>query len=271
MKLKTLIITVAAALSLAGCSSEAAAGQEQPSVQAQLDYAKGTITLPLDAYVPTREEIALIDKANDKLITDCVKKAGLIYPAPGHSTSLDQDRRFGIWNPDLAGKYGYGLPPSLSGSATPQTLPQETIAAVRKCRQEIATTLLPVNTGKTVGNATVINTVNGNAYDQARQDPRWSQIREEWSQCLRDQGIKPVNGLDEWMPEAPSDKQAEIRIAVADVKCKTTVNMIQRLADINAAKQTTLIEKNDAALTEARKNKESVVSKARDVVNANAS
>lgn len=72
------------------------------------------LTFPMDAYLVPAEQRQELQKAQDVLIDQCMRRYGFRYTAPTAPISTDvygeNGRRYGLSSPALAARYGYGDP-----------------------------------------------------------------------------------------------------------------------------------------------------------------
>lgn len=114
------------------------------------------------------------------------------------------------------------------------------------------------------GTTSVIADVTARARGLAAQDPVWDEARDEWQQCLRDNGLTPVaeegavlsaesenlSDTRDAQGQTHSVKAEEIRLATIEATCNEQTRLTQRLGDLEAGYQAALIKKHEAALVE---------------------
>lgn len=246
---------------LAGCSSSTKSvdvdfsKRTVVSGQAKLDSKTDSAVLPLDRYMPSDSEDRTVDYAIDLSVRSCMSNDGfdfkIVDRRQGHSTV--GFRLFGVWILDQAAQNGYNPPPpdaisqqllALNAQATTPAAQ----ASYSKCL-DVATEKFPrvdpVSTLAAQGGAVAYRkTIN--------EDATGKKIVAQWRSCMQSHGIALGNdGLDVNVSNV-SDEQ-KTKIAVQDVQCKTKINAVQRLADIDASYETAIIEQKQAALNEERK------------------
>lgn len=106
------------------------------------------------------------------------------------------------------------------------------------------------------------------AYLAATGDAQWKAAREEWWDCLRDEGLVPQTGDADWGPPVPTELEEQIRVAIIDASCKEETDLVQRLGDVEARFQAAFIASEEAALREQRDEVDVVLREARAIVGA---
>ncbi|MFJ3975703.1 hypothetical protein [Streptomyces sp. NPDC090021] len=121
-------IGLLAALSLTGCSSTnsgADSDAREPEVGATPQVLNSAgLKLPLDAYIARGDRIALLTRAQNTLIDQCMKRYGFRYVGRGGDPFPDDRARlYGVSDAETATRYGYKNPSSPSGGGQ-QAAPQ---------------------------------------------------------------------------------------------------------------------------------------------------
>ncbi|MCZ4122209.1 hypothetical protein [Streptomyces sp. H39-S7] len=109
---------------LTGCGSASGAASDGGKSGDRAEPAVGTppalldsngLTFPLDDYLVAAEQRQELQKAQNILIDQCMRRYGFRYTAPDSTTATDaygeNGRRYGLSSPALAARYGYGDPP----------------------------------------------------------------------------------------------------------------------------------------------------------------
>ncbi len=270
---------------LTGCTSASPTSSDELSVDeselsqyrsvvALLDPQSGTITLPLDAFFMSDDERRLIETANDQLMDNCLQRYGFQNPLLGLDRRLGvvgfADRRYGVWSDEVL-RYGYDIPPSPVGDQITAALiaqSKEWGDAEAKCYTE--SDPLPILTSGAVDAPDTVIALGARgvteAYVYAASTPEWKQARQDWWACLSREGLTPRTGPTEWTPDIPTDAEAALRVANIDMACKTEVNLVQRLADLEARYQAAFAADNQAALVAQRGKVEEVLEQAGEIV-----
>jgi len=241
---------------------------------AELDPAKGFIVEPLDAYAMSFADTRLIESANDVLIDRCMRKAGYANVLTRLDRSREhqaENRRFGIWSPQLAAAYGYGLPPRSDEGDDLLAAQSAAWGEVWKNCYRTTETLpaLRYDSADAFAQDSVI-AVGERGYNEAdryaSEAPDWTRARHDWWSCLEKEGLTPRKGVEEWSPVVPSDPEAAIRTATIDVACKQQVDFIPRMTDLETSYQAAYIAKHEAALETQRAAVRKVVQHAKAIL-----
>ncbi len=82
------------------------------------------------------------------------------------------------------------------------------------------------------------------AYYFASTSKTWSVLRSQWWSCMAKQGLTPDKNPQDWVPVIPTDPQAAIRAGLIDVACKTQLNFVQQLADLESEYEAAYVAQN---------------------------
>ncbi|GAA3608309.1 hypothetical protein GCM10022223_25400 [Kineosporia mesophila] len=240
-------------LAVSGCSQAPEADMSTGAV-AQVDAVSGTIALPLDEYLPTATQATVFTHAVDIKARECAKAQGIdfrvIMPDP-----QPVNNNYGVWRKSQAEKYGYGQP-------IPQTVPVDSQhnanlseaegKVVYDCmvKPEVSQVKYP---GKLIkGDLPFLRTLTRVRSIDTKQG---QEILKEWHNCLKENDIAAPSMPEEmtvydWTPPNVGSMTPEERFqaALIDVACKDKVDLVQRLADIEAGQQKAVIDGHTAEL-----------------------
>ncbi|MFI2352012.1 hypothetical protein ACH492_34430 [Streptomyces sp. NPDC019443] len=228
------------ALALVGCSGSVVSSDNsaEPAVTAtptMLDTAG--LRLPLESYQPTAEQREKLQRAQDNLIDQCMRRYGFRYPgrpAEFLGGGTGNARRYGVSSPSQAAKYGYAN----SVRAAPERPPMDdmgpneklvlhgrddqdaakwpnsqeeaeksdegtTVADGRKvpaggCVRESALKLFTPT--KDTVDYMFIQNLTFDAYGRSQQDSRVVKAMRSWSDCMADHGYRtdePVGPMND--------------------------------------------------------------------------
>jgi hypothetical protein len=224
------------------------------------------LKLPLDAHLPSMEDVHRYGMANRALITRCMQRFKIDFAPSAAPASVGlrswNERRYGLTDPSAAAALGYGL-----GARTPRDAPSRPSQrldsrGVTVLSGEPATTArrLHVPDGGCSGQAR--RALTGRPSDtppladpylaqhlsqlslqESRRDPRVRAAVNHWSQCM----LAKNHHYDD--PFAPFADPANTRgatpravdTAVDDVTCKKRTNLIGIWFSVDAAYQKRLI------------------------------
>lgn len=263
-------ITALVCLSACGAQNSSPAQQSiaRGSATAQLDYTTGQIRFPLDAYRPTRAELVTASNAQTAEINTCVKAHGLpLDPFPlDDPAATSPNHLYGVWTEDFAKKYGYYPGEASKGQQTlsRHSLQLEKFTTAQKTQlSDCERTSSAKNTLMAMTDSLALpEELSGRASDAARQDADYKAAVKEWQSCMSGRGYKTGEDL-QVQGVNTDDKQTQIRTAVVEVECKNQTKLVQRLADIQASYEATLIAENEAALKTHRDKLDAAVTEAK--------
>lgn len=264
---------VAAVLVLGLTSCGASEVRPDHGVTARLDRENGQVVLPIEDYAASQADEAVMTQARLAILRSCLQKSGHNGVKPtSNAERAVEERPYGVWIVDRARAYGFDLPPAaetVEPAAPPGGWSDEADPAFNEayeaCSSEVMEQMLAVSSPATSpGTTSVIADVTARARGLAAQDPVWDEARDEWQQCLRDNGLTPVaeegavlsaesenlSDTRDAQGQTHSVKAEEIRLATIEATCNEQTRLTQRLGDLEAGYQAALIKKHEAALVE---------------------
>ncbi|MER5356262.1 hypothetical protein ABT093_38840 [Kitasatospora sp. NPDC002551] len=280
------MIAGGALLGVSACSDSAPAGPKgdhgaaAPPAVAQSGLTKG-MALPMSAYMVNYSQRQTIDRAVGRLTHDCMARFGLSYDPPppdGNPASIYDDtnmvRRYGITDREAAAKLGYTLG---SESYTPPPAPRMSAAQVAVFSGHVELKPGAAEAPPTFNNipipregcqregldkaggildVSLSGRLDNESFGTSQADPRVQEALGQWSSCMAGKGYT-VDLPENAFKLAPGGgagavSSAEIAVALADVDCKETVNLVGIWFETESRIQRELIEKNQLALTELR-------------------
>jgi len=262
---------IAALLSAAGCAASSTSAGDR---SARFDPDTGAIILPLDPYSidGTPEGLATIVAVHRLELRHRLADAGAALPPLDVEELLrpvyDDDRRYGIWDANRTERFGYGKPASEVDEfdGVPESVRTECGSAALEALADFGA----------AGDQqpTIPQRLAEEAALDAERDPQWEVVKDRWRDCLREQGLTPPTGPNEWvsaegvrvlMAKAGDEVSAEgIRIATIEATCNRDTGMAQELALIEAREQSVRIDANEAALAEERLRIDDALARARE-------
>ncbi|MEU7044340.1 hypothetical protein AB0A77_25225 [Streptomyces varsoviensis] len=239
-----------------------------PSVEAQAARAyvgkpedPATWRLPIEAYMPSRQQAHLVANTRDDLISQCMDKAG--YPSWKPAPDLPEiggktltDWRYGIHDAALASTRGYHPAADEQkaydeameiGAVDKSGVPKE---AVRACAEK-ADGDVPV-----VQPADIVQQISGDAFIESQKDPKVVAAFAQWSACMKSSGYsykEPLDASDDLRFSDPHKVlKLEVETAEADLTCRDKYDVTRVWFDAESAIQRAKIadhlkEVNDAA------------------------
>jgi hypothetical protein len=219
------------------------------------------------------------------LVQRCMKRFGFSYPLPPDlpPTLGENEKRFSLADPKRAATVGYHDPEEDECSRR--------IGATQSMTSEEEAVLNGLGDPEVGGEAVPEGGCNAEAlaklgggpgstedyghslaqksYSLAMADSRVVKVNEEWVACMKSAGhdypdpLEPA-GDERFTTDVATE--AEIVVAVADVKCKQQVNYLNVRAAVEIAYQKREIERNKAALDAAKARNEEVMRQVAKVV-----
>lgn len=267
----------AVALGLSACTAATAeAPPGAPLLTASVDEDAGTIALPADQFFLTEAELDEVVSASGVAMINCLEAAG-IESVEGRGRVIpdnDMSRVYGLWRMADAEQYGYITPESdekLEALARNSRGGGEMSEAELAARHECATTPELIRFQNPYPKADWVSELSA-ASSAAESSVEWQAVISEWEECLADAGVEvepgalTPTGLDYTAIDRREVTESDVRIAVADVTCKHDVDLIQRLADLEAAAQSPVIAQHRDEMLAARAELDAILADARRVL-----
>ena len=281
-----VVLAATAGCSDAGEQTGAPALGPLPQIRSQAD-----LVLPLDHYLPSPRERAVLATARSELTARCMEELGFTgYPVDSYAAQTQvplHGNDFGVFDETNARTYGFGA--SFETALLAQSADLETrfakwdSADARAARggavssdpnAAVGKGAAPTVAGVPAGGCEAegprrlyafigatappdlgwIDTLQGNAFAQAAQDERLRPVTEGWSRCMKDQGYDyatPSDANNDPRWIEPSGVEESKRVAVADVRCKWSSGYIDTYVGLVAAYEQRLVEKNAERLQDA--------------------
>ena len=222
------------------------------------------LTLPLDAYSPSLAELYASANAQDRLIRECLKAAGLDWKVIARPTSVGDHRnrrRYGVIEMPVARNYGYHVPVGLLTPATVDELnnarenslsPRQRNAAYgpNGCAAKVAPQL-PSDLGPA---AAQLARIDHASLTESQRTPRVAAAMVSWRTCMAQRHFhygNPFAAVSDrrwWIAESAGPSSAEKAVAVADVNCKEQSKLVDEWHAAETALQRVLIRRNAATL-----------------------
>ena len=247
-------------------------------------------SLPLDDSA-TDSGFSVVQQAQRLLLERCMSAKGFVYVAPADSPAPPRQERFGqyLGITDLANAMANGYHPSLEAKndierrqsqvaaqtnspPSPEYLSALTgstdpaAATVGGCVGQIDERL---GGGRAVDAANLVGRLKEEATTGVLQSRAYKSTLGEWSNCMKEQGIDPPASPFDLIPmygNTPVATPEEIRVATADVNCKSSSGLVASFIDEQRKAQAQLADRNSAALDEVRQAEERLLDVARRVL-----
>ncbi|MER5970390.1 hypothetical protein ABT112_11760 [Streptomyces sp. NPDC002055] len=270
----TLLTLCCALLVSAGCSSGTAGpDRREPEVTGIPSVLASTkLRMPLESYLPSREELRETDRARVVLIDRCMERFGFDYtvqpPEREYGPRSLTERRYGISEAKLAAENGYGLgdrdPSRQPPPARPKVGPAAETVLFGKGRSTVRGKSVPEGgcAGRAEREFTAPSSAGASSaldlpqrlsmesFNRSRLDSRVKKASRAWSECMTERGYDypdPLAPLAD--PQLRGDGNTEaVATATADIRCKKRTNLIGIWFAVESAYQRELIRKNSGAL-----------------------
>ncbi|MEV4804348.1 hypothetical protein AB0K18_30465 [Nonomuraea sp. NPDC049421] len=231
----------------AGCSAATTYAPPQQAVPPPGAEAR-RLSVPFDVYNFSPAEMTIIEDAEDVLIGDCMREQGMTWePLPRvrqEDVEPPHRRRYGVIEPEMARLFGYHVPAEMPSVAarrarwdlrTEKLSPMERRAAYGDspdgdeagCKARASRTRLHAAPDV---DASLFNRLIDQTFDASQRDEDVLRVFRSWSTCMKAAGITYADPLqaitDERWLRAATPSPEEIRVAVADVRCKEKTGLV---------------------------------------------
>lgn len=283
-------------------SSQLIADGSTPSMLAkgQILTLKGddmkSLSLPLDNYRYTPEEMSAVQSAEEILIKRCMESQGFQYTArslhaPANDPSAGVGRRYGPDDRALAQQYGLLIAPdppaiitpaspeegteafdfALTGGSGPIGVSDQTISESPGSHGCIGEAVDQLTDGDhTTGMSDLAVGLNHAGYDQATADPRVVDALANWSACMKKEGISAQNPVTEdWGIERPLEtppSKREVSTALASIDCSESVNLYGIWYSVEVEMENALIAQKQLEFDDAAAKKKMALERAAAII-----
>lgn len=256
-----------------------------PPATPRSGLAKG-LSLPLEDYMQTYQDTVTLDNAARHLQKTCMADYGLsitLPPAgstpPPNDNDANIERRYGITDRATAEKYGYGLPDALQHQQG-ATLPRMSLAETDVFSGHTSLDLHDPNRasapsayrGKKIHkngcagwaddelgtrslDFSLVSELDGQSLTQSQQTPAVQDAIKAWSTCMSSKGYTvdtPYNADKIVTHTDGTPSRDEIDVALADIDCKKSTDLVKIWFDADSAIQKQQIAAHRDALTTAK-------------------
>ncbi|KAB1943421.1 hypothetical protein F8271_10020 [Micromonospora sp. ALFpr18c] len=291
--METLFVRIAVVgavvLGLAACSDDGREpSQEEPDITVTAISDVKTLTLPLDTYLPTREQASALLNAENRLKLGCLRRFGFELSVPeGRPRSMAMnERRYGITSVEDAATYGYRLPPKYVVEREKEPEISAAASSVLTGKGQNSYQGQPVPDGGCTGearrkltegeaakaDANLAQNLKAEALNRARNDSRMVATFVKWKACMGQEGYDysdPLDANDDvQFASGEAASAAEIAVATADVGCKKKTNLVNIWAALDGAYQSRAIEQHGEALAATKRLLETRLRNAAEVVSS---
>ncbi|MFF0728415.1 hypothetical protein [Streptomyces sp. NPDC004134] len=249
-----------------------------PSAVADSGLARD-LSLPLEKYLPSYREMVAVDTARREVEKDCMTGLGLawtppvLFVDPSFSyNAMNTPRRYGITIASEAKQHGYDLPLPSSFSSGEEATPTDVEAAVLKGHDaagkpvaEVAGIDVPDGGCRGVSAEDVGDLGDSLAGELAGQSLNTSEAHPDvvaavaaWSACMADQGYETDHPYNAANITTASTQE----VAVADIGCKESTDLVGIWYRVESEIQQDLIAEHRTALEQEAQHNVAVVAAA---------
>jgi hypothetical protein len=218
---------------------------EPPAVINVAEVDPAALTLPLDPYELSPQELFTISRARLTLLLDCLRNRGIQISTPEARPIpwSRHEQRYGLTDLDRAARFGYHVPeimrrPPLREPPMPPEIADDCLAlALRQLNHGVPDGWQPH----------LAHRLSMRTHLLSRQDSRVRAVFGSWSACMRAAGLDypdpmAANNDPAFSTDEPTEQ--EIATAVADVRCKRAVGVIPVWAAVEAAYQKLVLDQH---------------------------
>lgn len=244
--------------------------------------------LPIEEYAISPDDYYLIDRAKSDLINQCMRRFGSAYVDASPMEPIFQaSRRYGITDLETAKDFGYHMPKvrKKANGHLPKIGTKDRIilfgpgADEKKsingkklpdggCSGEADSTISGGRIPESV--ISLAQTVDVQSFRDSQRDPAFISANKKWADCMAGSGYRyssPLKAIaDPVFQETSLPTEEEKRVAVKDVKCKISTNLMGVWSGIEGREQSRVISENSGRLSELKSFQKSEISRARKVL-----
>ncbi|MET0433525.1 MAG: hypothetical protein ABW025_05100 [Cellulomonas sp.] len=204
-------------------------------LHARVDPEAGTITFPMARYDLTAEEWATVWLARSWEAKVCAE-AEVGRPLAWETAiprSPHSDRTFGVWDLEEAQEYGYAVPPE-GGRPAGAVDADVPMSVWEGCA---ASPTIQAMSPEVEGSYELAEALR-QADEVAASSEASRGAVADWTSCLAGYSLEPAGGDSGYAVAGASTSRWDresVALAVVDVRCKTEVDFVPRMADARAA------------------------------------
>jgi hypothetical protein len=278
------ICAVAAALVVTGCSSNEA----EDGVTAMESTRVASMVLPIASYMLAADEYAVVQRAHGIIEQKCMAERGFdwIPPAPytGDVFGRQVNRRYRyVLDSEIAAEFGYHVVGSGRPEESDSSLSDAELVALSgddEFAEEpggcMGAAIKQLSGGMKYTESGGLNLpypvheVNFASFSRSQQDPRVRAALDKWSTCMTERGYEvsdPVNYLPaEFDIGTPEPSTAEIDMALWDVECQKTTDIVRVWFDVDSEIQRKMLGERAEVFARITQENAELLRRATDVV-----
>jgi hypothetical protein len=236
------------------------------AVTAVLDQEREWITLPLDEYLMSPQQVGDALAARDHLVSDCLTAQGLdpLPVAASEPISTGQNRLWGSWSVSYAEAYGWSKPSAELDPGYAELLTDSAWSdALWDCYSATDASGRVVILGEASGAgsepgtefARVVQAGMMDSETAVRTSPEFDRVRQDYERCLDRAGYRAQDDFGIVTDESDTDAP------VVSATCNRDAGVVRTLGDIKASYQAAYIAKHQDELAEVAKQRDDIVAR----------
>jgi len=270
------------------------------------DVARRTAVLPVQAYIMTRAQNDVVNRAVVRITDACMSRQGFPTglaaafkpPAGGHVDDFLDRRYASVYDKPTALRYGLHLPTMVDTPTMPPEDPRFTPEVAKALfgdiRDNPPAEEVNVAAGRTayggcmgqaeaqLAKGTRYTVALGEGYAQParllsldttdNEDPRVLAAQARWSACMAESGYDIDNTVSDDDPipgidlNSPKPSAAEIKLALVEVACQDKTHVVQTWFEVESAYQRAKIDEQAEVFAQIRRENQLVVERAAALV-----
>jgi hypothetical protein len=201
------------------------------------------LVLPLDPYELDPRDRLTVNRAHRALMADCLGRHGIDIEIPDPRTIpwARHEQRYGLTDEAHAARHGYHVPeitdrPHRREPPLPDDIADDCVDWARRRLNQGAPDL---------SEPQLAQLLRLRAHRLSREDRRVRAVFSAWSRCMRESGFSyadpmAANNDRAFATEQPTEN--EVRAAIADVRCKRKVGVVEVWSAVETAYQRQAID-----------------------------
>lgn len=254
--------------SLTGC---AAAAPPDIEATASLDTTTMQVTMPVDEYGMTPQDVDVVMAANEVLIDRCMRKAGFSnpYASPDYEPSPPfPNWRYGVWNAQFVAQYGLGDDITFDPAEEKLNADPDAFAKYLVCSNSESLTMLDAMQVYEGAPPSALVLASNESQQKAMDSQEGKEIVAEWRSCVEADGVTTVGGdspLSVNLTTAATDETKYRQLTLA-ATCSDDLKTAKQLFDIEAKFQAEYIQSRQAEFQAIEKKRDKILGEARAIL-----
>ncbi|MDQ1294238.1 MAG: hypothetical protein QG608_2121 [Actinomycetota bacterium] len=241
--------SIAAVTVLAGCGSSGRSSPMGPEPSlGPITQVKSPALVgrPLDAFLLSTEQTLRLERSRYRAMNRCLEQRGVSgrfeipEDMPGFIAGMVTDRivrsdLYGFFDVENVRLRGYHRPPSAPvsiDSRPPAGVSEQVVAECRSSGERAAAGVVSPT------DLEILSKLPAGGPRSPLRDSRYERVVERWRTCMGDRGFVysgPLAAIGDQRWRTPEPSEAERAVAVADVECKISTNLVGVALAVQAA------------------------------------